>query len=168
MKFMTNEKFDALADGSSVLSYEKKLELSKDFVDIMIKELTEAMFRKNPNMDKSYSKEAADNCFGTMIAYSAGGNGGYSQKEYQFCRDLFGDDYKIRYDLSLSDYDSFCYRMNYYKGKYWTENLIELSKYMDTQTKKNIATFMLVFASADGEVVSAEKKSILDFLNKFY
>lgn len=168
MKFMTDEYFEKLAEAHSILTYEKKLEISKSFTPILIKELTEARFKQNPNSDESYSKQAAANCFGTMIAYSAGGNGSYSRKEYQFCRDLFGDDYRISYDLSLSSYDSFCDMMNYYKGNFWTNNLIELSKYMDAQTKKNVAGYMLMFSSVDGEVVSTEKKSIYDFLNRFY
>lgn len=168
MNFISNEDINTFCESLKRLTYERKIEIAKQYVKRLYTMLYDSRLRKQPNIDRDYLKEAANMCIATMIAYSAGGNGEYSRKEYQFCCDLFGDDYKARYDLSLSNYDNFCYQMESHKGNFWTNNFIELTKYISANNMQAIALYMFIFASADGEVVSSKRTSIINFLNKCY
>lgn len=169
MGFLTVEDIDALVGGSNNMTYAQKMEIVKECKSQLIGYFEQAYLKSSSTPDKSYSRQAATMCIATAIAYSAGGDGLISRAEYEFVKEMFGesDDYDIRYHMQISGgYETFCYQLSSNKGKFWTDNFIEKAKYLNLGDKKSVAAFMFLFASSDGEITEAEKRSILDLLNK--
>lgn len=154
-------------------TFDQKVTLYKKYLPGLIASIKEAELKQNPNCDETDLRKTVANSISTMIAYSANANG-ISKMEYDLWNQLFPrewEDFELfeirHYTTGLNDYDSFCYQIRAHKTDFWTNNFLELTKYMSREDKESIAIFMFLFAIADGPLCDAEKKSIVGLLNRF-